>query len=172
MISKTEHKRHLVDLEFLQKILENSGLKTDLTPASEENPVSFLVGVLSQTIEEKQVAIQFAYIPGEELEEVALLQCYFFLTTPILQEHHDDVQKLIPMLNARSILGHFDIDDSSQFFNRYVYVLPRSEAPKEAPLLEMITLAIHNFFGFCSFVLQLNQGLKTLEEVVAAITEQ
>ena len=169
MLSETENKRQLLDLEFLGGILSDAGVETTLYPKSEQLPVSFLSIGLPELPQKRETFLQLMYIPTSGLlEETNILQ--FFIQLPNSdQQNTEAIASLLSVLNTRTALGYFGLGEDGHLFYRYNFVMHRFQVPEKLQFLEVTNLVIQVFLAYGLTVLEFHDGNISLEQAIGQL---
>lgn len=145
MLDPVVHARHLAQLGFLQRILDDAELATTMLEKSDLLPIHILMAGFSQDKEGRDRFLHFSFLPlsDDELEAVQLLQIYFTFPFAMKPECKQDVAMLLLELNTRLPIGHIGINDQDEIHYRYIYALSAGETFKEEETLDIVQLFVH-----------------------------
>lgn len=164
MNTQMEDKRNILDLEFIEGLLNDQRIRTHLTEKSEQFALSFLTVELTDSPFAGAVYMQLMYIPSAEaFDETNLLQFFCYLPEE-LTAGSTDFTELLRFLNSRTPFGYFAFGEDGKLFYRYVYALPRFDVPRKALFLEVFDLFTKTFNAFGSVLQEFVQGDISLEE--------
>ncbi len=134
--------RHLAELGFLQRVLDEMGFPTQLLQKSAEMPYPALLVGLEPDAEGQpaQMACNF-YPVDEELENTLLLQYFIQLPMELDDEGLARMRELLPDLNNRTVVGHFGLTaDQNKVHYRYTQALPSDDIIDRDKVADVIML--------------------------------
>ncbi len=143
--------RHLVELGYLQEIIQGLGYPAELIERSPEIPYHTLVAQLDHDSASRirEMACTFYPLNEEDTENILLLQYFLELPFEIHPQAYPEVYKLLLEVNNKSVLGHFSITaDKPKIHHRYIQTLPAANLLAEEATAEVVTL-----FNYTSLML-------------------
>ncbi|MEM9836845.1 MAG: hypothetical protein AAF828_10105 [Bacteroidota bacterium] len=165
----TEQQRQLLDLQFLEGLLNDVGIPTRLTEQSDQYILSFLSVQLEVGSSAPNAILQLMYIPtAEVLRETNLLQFFAYLSDEVI-ESSGEINAFLAYLNTRTPVGYFALDAESKLFYRYVYPMARFKVPAKDHFMEIFDLFRQTFAAFGSTLCSLAAGKINYEAATQAI---
>jgi len=166
------HARHLVELGFLEEVLNELGYTTQLVEKSGQVPYHTLLVALEpdEQARPRQLALNF-YPVGEDLAPHSLLLQYYLLL-PIRPKGAgaQRVRDWLPEVNSQVVLGHFGLGETAgQLHFRYVQALPRDEVITSEAVADVLTLVTYSPLLFLPALEGLADGSLTLAEARAQL---
>jgi hypothetical protein len=151
MNSELINARHLVELGYLEAIVQNLGYGTHLIEASASVPYHTLSVQLEPDSQgrTREMSCTFYPLSDEETPNLLLLQYFLELPFEITQGAHQPVNELLMVLNNKTVLGHFGIAETQKrVHHRYIQTLPASDLLAEEATADVVTL-----FNFTSLMM-------------------
>jgi hypothetical protein len=135
--------RHLVELGYLEAIIQEMGYATQLIESSDTVPYHTLLARLDPDGKgrPREMACTFYPLSEEESANVLLLQYFLELPFEIAPGAIAEVNGLLVELNNQSVLGHFGITAGTQkVHHRFVQTLAQSSFIDEAATSDIVNL--------------------------------
>ena len=159
--------RHLVELGFLEEILNELGYSTQLVEKSAGLPYHTLLAALEPDGQERprQLALNYYPVDEDQVEYSLLLQYYIALPFALDEAGLARVREWLPEINNQVVLGHFSIsDEQKQLAYRYVQTLPRDEVITTEAVADVLTLVTYSPVLFAEALEGLATGKLSLEQ--------
>lgn len=170
------HDRHLIELGFLEAIVNDLGLPTQLLERSAEVPFATLLVNLdpeAPAANPLQLAVTFYPLADDQLDETLLLQYFIALPVTFSGDGLDRVRAWLPELNNKTALGHFGLtDDHQQLHYRYVQALPLTTGLTRAAVADVLLLVAYTPTLFAVPLAGLAAATLTLAEARAQVAAQ
>ncbi|MGG1513890.1 YbjN domain-containing protein [Paenibacillus oryzisoli] len=165
------HARHLAQLGYLQEILEETGLVTNLLEKSEAIPLHVLMAGFQEDAKGRERFLHFSFLPlnDEEITSVQLLQIYSTLPFHLGEGLRGEVGEVLLEINTRLPVGHFGINEQGELHYRYVYSIPASSTFESEQVLEILSLFVYMCDMFVEYIDKVASGEATAEHVVSAL---
>lgn len=165
------HARHLAQLGFLKRILEEAELSVTMLEKSELLPIHILMAGFRQDGEGRDRFLHFSFLPlgDDELESLQLLQIYFTFPFAMKPECRQELALLLLDVNTRLPIGHIGVSDRDEIHYRYIYALSASETFKEDETLDIVQLFVHMCDMFAEPLEQVANGSLPASEAVGLI---
>ncbi len=135
--------RHLVELGFLENLINQKGYSSELIEASKNVPYHTLLINLEPDAQgrPRQMTLTFYPLDAEQFPNTLFLQYFTELPVQIQPETLDEVTRLLIFLNNKLVVGNFGIAQGQNKLNhRYVQTLPSDEIINENIVFDAITL--------------------------------
>jgi len=176
MSTDTASDRHVVELGFLEGIVNELGLATQLVERSAEVAYPTLLvaldpeGAPDAALAPRELAITFYPIADDQLDDTLLLQYYIALPSAFAGDGLARVREWLPELNNKTALGHFGLtDDHQQLHFRYVQTLPVTTGVTREAVAEVLLLVAYTPLMFSAPLAGLAAGTLTLAEARAQV---
>lgn len=153
--------RHLVELGFLENLVNQMGYSTELIEASKDVPYHTLLMNLDsdQQGRPRQMTLTFYPIDAEQFENTLLLQYFLELPFSLKPGAIDEVNKLLIYLNNKAVVGHFGITQGqNKLHHRYVQTLPSDDVVNEDIASDTIMLFNYTSILFGSILESVASG--------------
>ncbi len=135
--------RHLVELGFLENLVNQMGYSTELIEASKDVPYHTLLINLDSDQQDRprQMTLTFYPIDAEQFENTLLLQYFLELPFSVQPRAIDEMNKLLIYLNNKAVVGHFGITQGqNKLHHRYVQTLSSEDVVNEGIAADTIVL--------------------------------
>ncbi len=176
MTADLTQQRHLIELSFLENIVNDLGLTTQLLERSDSVPLHTLLINLdpeAPATNPLQLAVTFYPVADDQLENTLLLQYYLPLPAQFAADGLDRVRAWLPELNNKTALGHFGLtDDAHQLHFRYVQALPVTTGLSREAVADVLLLVTYTPTLFAGPLAGLAAATLTLEEARAQVAAQ
>lgn len=150
---KEMYARHLVELGYLEEIMNELSYPTQLIERSPEIPYHTLIASLDHDSKNRvrELACTFYPLSEKEANNVLLLQYFLELPFEIQEQAYPELYELFTSLNNKSVLGHFSITEGKpKIHHRYIQTVPRDTLLAE---VEEATAEIITLFNYTSLML-------------------
>ncbi len=169
--------RHLVELGFLQAIVTDLGLKTQLVERSADFPYHTLLVTLdpaaTPTTAPLQLAVTFYPVADDQLSDTLLLQYFIALPLTVVGDGLTAVREWLPEINNQTAVGHFSLtSDHQQLHFRYVQALPAATGITRAAVGEVLLLVAYTPTLFAPPLAAVAAGALTLAQARAQVAAQ
>jgi hypothetical protein len=170
------HARHLVELGFLQNILRDQGLASELVERSEQVPYHTLLATLEPDADERprQMAMNFYPADPELVPDTLLLQYFIVLPVQMNAAGAARLREWLPEVNNQVVVGHFSLSASEplQLHFRYVQALPSANVVTAEAVTDVITLVSYTPLLYQNALEDLAAGDITVAQARANLAAQ
>lgn len=135
-----EEDRQLVNLKYLNSILADNDIDSELVPKQNENSLPFLMVSFESPGLGYKTNFQLLYLSTSESFTKTDLLRFYFLFPFMANEKVKETYLLIDYLNRIIPFGVFTLETNGKIFFRYVYALLRFEQPKPRCFIEVLSL--------------------------------
>jgi len=171
MLPDKIHARHLAQLGYLQEILDESGLATNLLEKSEAIPLHVLIAGFQADKKGRDRFLHFSFLPlnDEEVEAIQLLQMYSTFPFQLQAGRRQELAALFLEVNTRLPIGHFGINDQDELHYRYVYSISAAKSFERDEVLETLSFFIYMCDMFADAVEAVAGGEASAEQVIQSL---
>lgn len=169
------HARHLVELGYLEGILNSMGFSTQLVERSPHVPYHTLLVGLEPDARGRpmQVALTFYPVEEEDIGNALFLQYFIDLPFEVDKERLADVGQLLPDVNNQVVLGHFGITaGQDRLHYRYVQALPADRTVTAEGIEAVIVMVSYTPSVFKGILGDLAEGEISVEQARAKLQAQ
>lgn len=173
MVPEIIHARHLVELDYLKRYMEELGLESKLVERSEEVPLNTLLTALKKDYKGRERSMNFSYIPllEEEFEYINLLQLYAPLPCDLNLEYKSSLERFLLTVNGQAAIGHFNLKKNNEIFLRYVHITSQDELINQNEIKETVMLFIYMQEIFGESIEDVASGKKDLQTALRELSE-
>ena len=159
-IGEEVHARHLVELGYVERFLQEYNFPTLLIERNEQVPIHSLIISLAEDTPESDSLVQYNFIPIDtDLEAVALLQIYHLFAVEPRREVSHDLMLFLLSMNSKLPIGHLGINDEEEVFFRYIYPKSKNNLVKQTEISEISLM----FIGICKAINPIINSISTGE---------
>lgn len=158
----------LVKFEFLEKYLNELGLKTKFIKKSDTvifDTLSVLVGQDSNNVP-RTVNFNIIPVPKDKFPRVDFIQVAELLTCSVTSRNRVNIEKLLSAVNLRSTIGNYIIDPDQQVLFKYVFPIASTKIIDKNEFIEIISMYLFMAQLFNDHIIKLAQGKSNLNEIL------
>lgn len=170
-MADVNHARDEAELGFLMQYLREAELPSQLLKPSNEVPLATLLVPLFQDYKNRDRFMTFTFVPlpEDEIEYVRLLQIFSVVPVDWKEGTRGDVEKLLLAINARTAIGHFNVNEEGEVSFRYVHAASNSTILPKNEILETIDLFNLMLDMFAETIDKVASGAMPLSEALASV---